>query len=189
MNDFDGLMQAAWRQERPPQDGTALAARVRRHRWRHRLWRGLEIALTLFAVVLLGRLLSGDGAAPAHWLVLPFFAVYLPAAWLLLLRAPRPQAVDAAQDVRTYAHVRLSQLRTGLRDLWLARIAALSLLAYAIVAASGAFAFGDAAWRAPALRLLAYAVLWTLATFWLSRRRRRRRLREYRALRRLARPG
>ncbi|KLJ01004.1 hypothetical protein [Luteimonas sp. FCS-9] len=185
MNDFDDLMQAAWQEERPDGDGAMLAARVRRHRWRHRLRRGVEIALTLIAVVLLGRLLTGDDATPAHWLVLPFFAVYLPAVWCLLLRAPRPQSIDATQDVRTYAHVRLSQLRTALRDLWLARIAALGLSVYAAVAATAALASGDAAWQIPAGQLLAWAGVWTLATFWLSHRQRGRRLQEYRAMRRL----
>ncbi|MCD9004989.1 hypothetical protein LDO31_01820 [Luteimonas sp. XNQY3] len=188
MNDFDDLMQMAWQKEQP-RDGAALVARVRRHRWRHRVWRSMEIALTLFAIAVLVRMASGDTAGPAYWLVMPFFVVYLPAAWWLLLRAPRPHANDATQDVRTYAHVRLSQLRSGLRDLRLARITAVGLLAYAVLAASGAFLLGDATWRAAALWLLAYAGAWTVTTFWLSQRRRRLQLREYRAMRRLAGPA
>lgn len=188
MNDFDDLMQAAWQTEQP-RDGAALVARVRRQRWRHRVWRSMEVALTLVAIAILVRMASGDASAPAYWLVMPFFVAYLPTVWWLLLRAPRPSATDATRDVRTYAHVRLSQLRSGLRDLLLARVAALGLLAYAGLATIGAFLLGDAGWHAAALWLLAYAGAWTVATFWLSQRRRALQLREYRAMRRLAGTG
>lgn len=185
MNDLDKLLRSAWQQQRPRQDAAVLAARVRQHRLRQRLRRGAEAALTLAAIVLLVRMLSADSTAPEYWLLMPFFAAYLPTAWLLLLRAPRPQAQDTTRDVRTYAHVRLSQLRSGLRDLWATRIAAWALLTYATSATIAAFVFGDGRWQHAAVRLLAYAGVWAVVTFWLSRRRRRSGLREYRAMRRL----
>jgi hypothetical protein len=186
MNDFEDLMQAAWRQEQPRDGGDTLANRVRRHRRRQRRRRGVEVALTLVAIAVLSGPLLGSDATPGYWLVMPFFVAYLPIAWLQLLHTQHPQAIDATQDVRTYAHVRLSQLRTGLRELWFTRIAALGLLAYAILVASGAFVFGELSWHVPALQLLTYASVWTLLTLWLCGRQRHRCLWEYRTIRRLA---
>lgn len=185
MNDLDELMRSAWQQQRPRQDAAALAARVRQQRLRQRLRRAVEIALTLVAIALLVMMLSVGTPAQEYWLLVPFFAAYLPMAWLLLLRAPRPQARDASSNVRDYAQLRLSQLRVGLRDLWMTRIAAWALLAYATAVTIAALVFADSRWQHAALRLLAYAGAWSAATFWLSRRRRRSSLREYRAMRRL----
>lgn len=185
MSEFDDLLQNAWQTARPPGNGRDLARRVQRVRWRRRLWRGFEVALTLVAIGVLARPLFGHAATPSYWLVMPFFLVYLPTIWWLLLRNPQPLATDTARDGRAYAQIRLFQLRAGLRELRIARIASNVLLAYAVAAAIGAFASGDAAWRGPALQLLAYGGACVLATFWLSRRQRRHRLREYRAIRRL----
>ncbi|MEF3081588.1 hypothetical protein V3391_05100 [Luteimonas sp. SMYT11W] len=186
MTEFDKLMQSAWQTARPPADGAALAASVHRTRSHRRLRRCLEIALTLAGIALLARPLFGAATTPAYWLVMPFFVAYLPTIWWLLLRNTQPSPVDAAQSVRTYAHSRLTQLRAGLRELRIARIAAIALLAYAIIGAISAFAFGDPAWQAPARDLLVYAAICALGTLWLSRWQGRRRLREYRAMRRLA---
>lgn len=186
MTEFDDLMQSAWRTTRPPVDGADLAVRVNRSRLRRRLRRGLEILLTLAAIAALVRPLWGGETTPAYWLVMPFFVAYLPTIWWLVLRNTRPSPAEAAQDVRTYAHIRLSQLRAGLRELRIARIAAMVLLAYAIAATIAAVASGDPAWRLPVRDLLAYAGVCAIATFLLSRRQGRRRLREYRAMRRLA---
>lgn len=185
MSEFDDLMQTAWQTAQPPGNAAALAARVRRHRWRRVAWRGLEIVLTLMAVALLARPLFGGATTPGYWLVLPFFVAYLPIVWWLLLRNAQPVAADTTRDVRTYASIRLSQVRAGLRELRIARIAASVLLAYAGIAMGFALSSGDAHWRGAATALLACAGACALATFWLSRRLCRRRLREYRAMRRV----
>lgn len=185
MTEFDKLMQSAWQTARPPADAAALAASVRRTRWHRRLRRCLEVVLTLAGITLLARPLFGGATTPAYWLVMPFFVAYLPTVWWLLLRDTQPSPADAAQSVRIYAQTRLTQLRAGLRELRIARIAAIGLLAYATVAAISAFAMGDPAWQAPARDLLAYAAVCALGTLWLSRWQGRRRLGEYRAMRRL----
>ncbi|WP_101924875.1 MULTISPECIES: hypothetical protein [Luteimonas] len=186
MNDFDDLLRHAWQTTRPADDGAVLLQRMRRHRLRHRLQRGLEIMLTLAAVALLLRPLAGAAIGPSYWLLMPFFVVYMPVAWWWLLRAPRVQPMDAALDGARYARVRLSQLRADLRELRLARIASLSLLAYTVAAAIVAVALGDAAWRTAAVELLCFAIAWSVVIVWFCHRRRRRDLREYRAMRRLA---
>lgn len=188
MNNFDQWLDSAWQQAPVHDDGAAVIARVERHRRRSRWRRGLEVALSLLAIGMLLQPLWGAPTSPAYWLVMPFFVIYLPLIWLLLLRArgARPTARDASRDTRTYAYLRLSQLRVALRELWLARAAVLALIIYALVAMAAVLWLGDADWRASAARLLAYAALWTVVTFALSRRHRRRYLREYRTLRRLA---
>lgn len=188
MNDFDAIMRSAWRRERPHAGLAAtLPAQIRRHRLRHRLLRGMEVALTAAAIAMVVPLLSGSAVTPNHWLVLPFFAVYLPAAWWLLLRATPGRSADARLDVRSYAHVRISQLRRALHALWFARRGALALMAYAVIAlaATLVLARGELAWIAPAATLLAYALAWAAATHWLSGRKQRRYLREYRVMRQL----
>ncbi|NYZ62462.1 hypothetical protein [Luteimonas deserti] len=186
MSEFDDLVRSAWQTAQPLSDPPALAARVRRHRRQRLLWRGVEIALTLAAIAILARPLLGAAATPAYWLVMPFYVVYLPAVWWLVVRNARPSPADATRDVRTYAHIRLSQLRASLREMRLARLATVALLGYAGLAATGAFVWGGAAWREAATTLLAAACACALATWWLSRGLGRRRLREYRAMRRLA---
>jgi hypothetical protein len=185
MTEFDKLMESAWQTARPPADAAALAASVHRTRWHQRLRRCLEIVLTLVGIALLTRPLFGGATTPAYWLVMPFFVAYLPTVWWLLLRQTQPSPADAAQNVSSYAHTRLTQLRAGLRDLRIARVAAFVLLAYASVAAISAFVAGDPAWQAPARNLLACAGFCVLGTLWLSRWQGRGRLREYRAMRRL----
>ena len=188
MNDFDDLMRSAWQAARPPVDSAALVRRVRRHRMLHRLRRGLEIAITLLAVVVLLRPLAGAALTPAYWLVMPFFAVYMPVAWWLLLRTPSPRAEAATLDVATYAQVRLAQLRAGLRELRIARLTAVVLLVYALSAVIATTVIDADAWRSAAGRLLLYAGVCALLTYAVSRTRRRRYLAEYRAMRRLAGP-
>ncbi len=188
MTDFDDLMRSAWQATQPTTDSAALVRRVRRHQRLHRLRRGLEIAVTLAAVVILLRPLAGAALTPAYWLVMPFFAVYMPVVWWLLLRAPRPRADAAALDGATYAQVRLSQLRAGLRELRIARLTAAALLAYALLALAAATALDAGAWQSAAGRLLLYAVGCAALTWAIARARRRRYRTEYRAMRRLAGP-
>jgi hypothetical protein len=185
---FEDRLLDAWNAT-PPRDETLarLTARVARQRWYRRVWRTLEITLTLAAIVLFGHALVSGTAAPVHWLLLPFFAVFLPVAWSLTLQAPhRHRADDASEVASTYARLRMAQLRTGLRDLWLARRVAVGLVAYAGVACLAVWWLADASWRPAAGTLLLYSVAWLGGTYWLSRRWRGRWLREYRAMRRLA---
>ncbi len=182
---FDDLLKDAWQGEARSAPLPDMTRRVRRRRWRTWLLRGVELALTLFAVLVFGRALAGGTLGPEHWLLLPFYAVFLPVAWLILLRVPRRRRGDASERIDIYARLRLAQLRTGLRDLWLARIAAWCLLAYAALAGLVTWLLADASWRSVALILVGYAAAWLGATFWLSRRLRHRWLREYRVVRRL----
>lgn len=183
---FDDLLKDAWQGESPSATPHDITGRVRRRQWRTRLYRVLEVALTLFAVGVFGQALASGRLTPAHWLLMPFYAAFLPIAWASILRAPRRLARDAVEPAGTYARIRLSQLRTGLRDLWLARIAAWALLGYALLANAGVWWLAGESWRSVAWVLLLVAVAWLGATAWLSRRLRRRWLREYRAVRRLA---
>lgn len=183
---FDDLLKDTWQGETRQAAPAELADRVRRQRQRHRLQRAIEIALTLVAVLVFGYALWSGDIGPIHWLLLPFFMVYLPMAWALILRTPRSSHADVAENTRLYARLRMSQLRTRLRDLWLARVAAWSLLAYVIAANAAVWVFGNADWRVAGMTLLGFAVVWIGATFWFSHSRRRASLREYRAMRSLA---
>ena len=186
--DFDDLLKDAWRAEtRRPAPTPDLTRRVRRQQHRHRLQRAAEVALTLAAVVVFGRALASGRIDPSHWLLMPFFVVFLPLAWTFVLRAPRRHGRDASEQVSTYANLRLSQLRTGLRDLWLARATAWALIPYAVAANLGAWLLAGSEWRNAGLLLLASAVAWLGTTRWLSHTLRGRWLREYRSVRRLVR--
>lgn len=180
---FDDILKDAWKGEGRHAAHVDLSSRVRRKRRRHRLLRALEVALTLVAVLVFGHALASGRAGPSHWLLLPFYLVFLPAAWAFILRAPRRSAGNAAESVQSYATLRIAQLRTGLRDLWLARVAAWSLLAYAVAASAGVWALGDAAWRASGLTLLGASLAWSAGVSWFGRRWRRAWLREYRSMR------
>lgn len=182
---FDDLLKDAWQGQARSAPLPDLTRRVHRRRWRMRLLRGIEIGLTVLAVLIFGRALADGAPGPEHWLLLPFYAVFLPAVWLITLRAPRCRGGDASERIDIYARLRLAQLRTGLRDLWLARIAAWCLLGYAALVVLGTWWLSDASWRSVALLLAGYAVAWLGATFWVSHRLRRRWLREYRVVRQL----
>lgn len=170
---------------RPSVPVEVLRARIKAQRRRWILHRGGEVLLTLAVLVVFGLALRDDGMTPRHWLLLPFYAVFLPVAWTLILRTPRSPAADSNENVHTYARLRLAQLRASLRELEIARRAALALLLYAVLAASAAWWLGSADWRQDAGWMLACAATWLLASELVIRRRRRRRLREYRAMRRL----
>lgn len=182
---FDELLKDAWQGETRSAAAPDLTRRVRRQQQRHRVQRATEVALTLMAVLVFGVALVGGGMQPVHWLLMPFFAVFLPSAWAIVLRTPRRRTADVTERVSTHARLRLSQLHAGLRDLWMARLAAWSLLGYAVLANAGVWILAGPQWRSAGLLLLAVAILWTGATGWLRRVLRRRWLREYRAVRRL----
>lgn len=182
---FDDLLKDAWQGQTRSAAQQDLTRRVHRRKRRLRVLRTVEIALTVIAVLVFGRALLSGRIDPAHWLLMPFFMVFLPTAWLIVLRAPRRHAADVTGSASAYARLRLAQLRIGLRDLWLARTTAWLLLAYAVIANACVWLFADDAWRSAGLALLAMAVACLGATGWISRALRQRWLHEYRAVRRL----
>ncbi len=182
---FDDLLNDAWQGQTHSAAQQDLTRRVRRRHRRLRLLRTVEVALTVIAMLVFGQALLSGRIDPAHWLLMPFYVVFLPMAWAIVLRAPRRRATDATGSASTYARLRLAQLRTGLRDLWLARTTAWMLLAYAVVANTGVWLLAGEAWRDAGLALMVMAVASLGATVWLSRTLRQRWLREYRAVQRL----
>ncbi|RNF86231.1 hypothetical protein [Montanilutibacter psychrotolerans] len=182
---FDGLLKDAWQGVNRPATPGRLAPHMRRHQLRHRLQRAIEIALTLAAVLVFGRSLMTGSIEPSHWLLLPFFVVYLPIAWAFVLRVPRQRNDDVTENTRLYAQLRMAQLRVNLRDLWLARTSAWILVVYAFIANTGVWLIGGASWQRAALTLLGFALAWGAGTLWFVRKLRRTRFREYRAVRRL----
>jgi hypothetical protein len=173
---FEDQLHQAWQTESGGRPNLAgLTARVRRQQRQRWLQRIVEALLTVAAVALFAHALLAQAMGPAHWLLLPFFAVFLPTAWLLTLRGPKPDAETAIAATEVYARIRLAQLKTSLRDLRLARRAAQGLIIYALLAGLGAWTFGDAAWHDAALWLLSYATAWLAATLLLTRRLGRRR--------------
>ena len=184
--DFDDMLKDAWQAQAVPAAQALLHRRVQRQRWRHRLLRALEVALTVIAVLVFGQALADGRLSPSHWLLLPFYLVFLPAAWAFILRAPRRSDRAVAESVQSYALLRIAQLRTGLRDLWFARASAWALLAYATAASAVAWILGGDDWRAAGLTLLCASLAWIAGISWFGRRRRRTLLREYRSMRSLA---
>jgi len=185
MNPEDQLHRA-WKAEsggRP--DLAGLTTRVRRQQRRRFFQRAVEAILTVAAVAVFAQALMVQAMGPAHWLLLPFFAVFLPTAWLLTLRGPRLDFETATAPTDLYARIRLVQLKTSLRDLRLAQHAALGLIVYALLACLGAWRFGDAPWREAALWLLVYAAAWLAATLLVAHRLGRRRQNEMSNLREL----
>lgn len=183
---IDDQLCAAWNAESGGhQDLAGLTERVQRQRRRRYLQRAMELAMTVVAVAVFVHALTTQSMTPAHWLLLPFFAVFLPTVWMLTLRGPRLDTDAATAPTHVYAQLRLAQLKISLRDLWLARRTAQGLLVYAVLACIGTWWFGDAQWRESAMVLLFYASAWLVATFLLARRLGRRRNREYSNLRSL----
>ena len=184
--DFEQQLHRAWKSESGGQPSLdELTARVRRQRRRRILHRVHEAILTVIAIAVFAHALIFRAMEPQHWLLLPFFAVFLPTAWLLILRGPRPDAEAATAPTNVYARIRLAQLKTSLRDLWLARRAAQGLIAYALLACLVTWAFGDAQWRDAALWLAVYAAGWLAVTLLLDRWLGQRRRDEWRNLRSL----
>lgn len=184
---FDEVLKDAWRGQTHSAKQQDLTRRVRRRQLRLRLQRAVEVALTVVAVLVFGQALLSGRVAPSHWLLMPFFVVFLPMAWFILLRAPRRHALDATESASIYARLCLAQLRTGLRDLWLARTTAWFLLGYAVVANAGVWLLVGESSRNAGLVLLVMAVASLGTTAWLSRRLRQRWLREFRVVQRLIR--
>lgn len=182
---FDDLLKATWQSEHPSASQRDLTRRVRRQKTRLRVRRGIELALTAAAVLVFGRALLSASMGPAHWLTLPFFALYIPIAWAMILRAPRRRAWEASESAEVYARLRLSQLRTSLRDLRFTGAAAGVLFVYAVAANAAVWWLADDRWRQAGVILLVVASACLMATWVLIVLSRRRMLREYRAVRRL----
>jgi hypothetical protein len=180
--DFDEQLTRSWQTETRSATSTELTKLINRQRLRIRALRSLEVLLTLVAMLVFGQALVSRSLEPAHWLLLPFFAVFLPLAWTIILRAPRRASRDLTESTSIYARLRLAQLRTNLRDLWLARATACALVVYAVIANILVWTAADASWRPAAWTLLAYALIWAIGTWWLNRRLRRALLREYRSV-------
>lgn len=179
-------LQTLWQGQQPPSAlAPRLFARITRQRQRMQLWRLLEILLSVGVVLWFGHALWVGAFTPRHWLLLPFFAVFLVVNWWVLLRQQPAARPALAASTAVYAAVRQQQLRQSLLQLKLASLSAQGLLAYALLALIGSAAWGEADWLKPALALGLYALGWFAATRWLVASRRRRALREYRALRRL----
>jgi hypothetical protein len=182
---IDEQLSRCWQAETRTVTTTELTTRINRQRLRIYAQRSLEVLLTLLAVLVFGQALISRSLDPAHWLLLPFFAVFLPLAWTVILRAPRRARRDLTEATSIYARLRLAQLRTNLRELWLARVTARALVAYAIIANILVWVAANKSWYPAAWTLLAYALIWAVGTWWLVRRMRRAWLREYRAVARL----
>ena len=56
--DFDDMLKDAWQAQAVPAAQALLHRRVQRQRWRHRLLRALEVALTVVAVLVFGQALA-----------------------------------------------------------------------------------------------------------------------------------
>jgi len=185
--DTDEHLRELWQRQQPPQDAVrGLLGRVAHHRRAVIARRALEVILTLAAIGWFAWSTWTGDLSPSHWLLMPFFSVFLIVAWTVVLRQRLGAQAAVSESAAIYAKVRQLQLRDSLRSLMLAQRSAIALLVYATAALIGAFLFGDAAWRSAASVLLAYSTLWYLGTRWLVRRKRRVLWREYRAMSRIA---
>lgn len=183
----DDPLRAAWLgQAAPPPIAPDLAARLGAHRRRRVAWRVLEAVVSMGAIAAFAGNALGGGFTAIDWLLLPFFAAYLPVAWWAVLRDDGRDTL-AGEDTRHYAATRLAQLRRLMHEGWLARRGTDALLAYALLAlpavwlAGWAAALDDAGWV-----LAAASAMWIAMRLGL-RPMRRRWWRERLALRRLER--
>lgn len=182
----DDQLRAAFQAQRPErQQIVDIRARVRAQTWKRRIQRPLEAALSLFALAVFALSLSRGQGGPQLWVLLPFFAVFIPMIWWLVLRPARDKACYASGAVQDYARLRLNQLRENLREAWLARQATRALLLYSVIVVLLTGWLGAAEWRLAGATLLIWSLLWALGCWAVLRWYRPRQLREYRALRRL----
>ena len=185
--DIDARLQQLWQQQQPPHAlSQQLLDRVRRQqRWMH-LWRALELLLSVAVLGWFAHLFWTQALSPRHWLLLPFFSVFLVANWAVVLRHSLRSRTAVLADAAAYAGRRQLQLRQSLVGYKLASHSAAGLLVYAALAFVASALMGEDSWRQAALILLAYATLWFFGTRWLVQRKRRSALREYRAMRRIS---
>lgn len=182
----DDALRALWQRQQPPSGlADAMTRKVQRHRRTERVRRNIEIALTVAGIALLTWPVADGRLSPGQWLLIPFFSVFLVASWTILLRQQADQRVAAHEPVSVYASIRKLQLRNRLRHLKLASVSALALSGYALVSVIACYLFGTADWQDAALRLMAWAMFWTIGTWWLVRRQRAAIRQEYRRIARL----
>lgn len=185
--DTDDRLRRLWLGQSLPAVAPAqLLAQVRRHQWRLRLLRLLEIAITLAALLWFALVPLWRTYTPTEWLQLPFFSVFLLVVWSINLRR-RHNWQLANENSRVYAGLRLAQLRDSLRELRLADSSALALLIYAVAVQAITSLCGHDAWFDAATTLVIAALLWALASRLFVNAARARCHREYRNLRRLRR--
>ncbi len=185
---FDDKLKAAFYSEQPRlRSADDLQKRVLAQLWRRRLQRAAEVALSLGALVVFGSALDAEKITIETWVILPFFVVFLPVVWTLILREPPRRSVSPAESSDTYARQRLMQLRSSLREIWIARHAANALLVYSLGAA-----LLLTIWTVPnaghtAITISAYALVWFAGTRVITRWGRKRMYCEYRGLYRVVR--
>ena len=63
---FDDLLKDAWQGEAPAAPLHDITARVRRRQWRTRLYRLLEVVVTVLALAVFGRALASGNLTPSH---------------------------------------------------------------------------------------------------------------------------
>ena len=187
MNIDDDALRALWqRQQPPPQLADELTARIVRHRRAEKVRRTLEVALTLAGVALLTWPAADGRLTAVQWLLIPFFSVFLVVGWAVVLRPTPEQQLAASEPVSVYARIRKVQLRDRLRHLKLAAVSAFALLGYAAASLAFSYVLGTTEWREAAVRLAAWAAVWTIGSWWLVRRKRAAVLSEYRCMTRIA---
>lgn len=185
INDQD--LSALWQQQQPPTNlARKLTTRIHRHRRVAAVRLFIEVVLSVIGVTLLLWPGSDGSLSPAQLQLIPFFAVFLVVSWTLILQRTSDRQFAASEPASVYAQLRLQQLRSTLRNLKIASVSAMVLLAYGLFVLMGAYAIGAEAWLDAATRLMAWTTLWGAGTWMLVTQRRRRTLREYRAVRRIA---
>ena len=176
MSEFDdiGHLKTLWQSQQTGQnDVETLQRKVQRSRQRLVALRLVEAALTVFAVLVFVPPLIAGSATPAHWLLLPYFAAFLPWVWWRTLRDVDERVIICGESSDDYPRLRLRQIDVTLTRQGLYRRVALVLLAYACVAAATALVFLDAEWRRASLALILWAAVWWLGTRMLTGSRRR----------------
>lgn len=152
-------LQSAWQAETGESVMLeSLTRKVRRQRRRKQLQRVAAILLTLAAIVIFVHALLSQTMGPAHWVLLPFFVVFLPTVWSLTLRAPRQDATELTVPTNAYARVRIAQLRSSLRELRIAKRTAQALFAYSVAVNAAIWWSGNPEWIRVSLALLAYSL-------------------------------
>jgi hypothetical protein len=184
--DIDESLREVWQRQQPSQSlSHQLFDSVKRHRRAVIVQRAVEVLLTLAAVAVLGWPIWTGNLAPVHWLLIPFFTVFLVVSWTLVLRQRRSANLAVSENVAAFAKQRQLQLQDSMKDLKFTQLSAIALLVYAAVAFLGAHWLGDADWQFSANVLLVYSTCCYFLTRVLVRRKRRRVWREYRAVRRI----
>jgi len=185
--DIDKSLREVWQRQQPsPSLSHQLFDSVRRHRRAVIAKRAVEVLMTLAAVAVLGWPLWTGNLAPVHWLLIPFFSVFLIVSWTLVFRQRRGAYLAVSENVAAFAKQRQSQLLDSLKDLKFTELGVIALLVYSAVAFVAALWLGSAAWKISATVLLVYSTFCFFITRLLVRRKRRNLWREYRAVRRIA---